>query len=166
MPALLFNATAVRLFGHPVEGLSFDAKAATGDTFKALLTRLDQSGDNKQIALIYAFSVDGEYYDLDRPALFTVWGDPKPASSGVDATGIALNDREFAPDLQVWTFDRSDVMVRFDVDVGTIEDLLEPDYPDEDELSYRGKNVRSSGKNVRLRFGGKNVRLRGGGLSD
>lgn len=166
MPAVLFNATAVRLFGHTVEGLEFSAKEATGDTFKALLTRLDQSGEKKEIALIYAFSVDGEYYELDRPSLFTVWGDPKPASAGVDATGIALNDREFAADLLVWTFDRGDVMVRFDVDVGTIESLLEPDYPDEDELQFRGKNVRASGKNVRLRFGGKNVRLRGGGLSD
>lgn len=95
------------------------------------------SADDARLARIYAFSFEGNNYDLPRPAIFLVHGEgtpvelPPPADrSTTDTSGVVARDWEFAapgpdgPDLRMWEYDKGDFSLRLDVDTGPLDQVL------------------------------------------
>jgi hypothetical protein len=134
------------------------------------------------LARIYAFSYEGHYYDLAKPAIFLVHGpgsDPeawRPATSLPDArvdrapsdadrSGIARTSTSFAEDMRVWSYDKGDFSIRLDSESGTLEQiLLQAELrPDKQQSYYSGQNAFVSGQNVFM--SGQNVFSRGRGRS-
>lgn len=89
------------------------------------------------IARIYGFSYEDNYYDLPKPALFLVHGDGEDAETGVggnprasrapdtpDRSGVAAQSYSLADDLKVWSYDKGDFSVRFDIETGPLEQIL------------------------------------------
>ncbi|MDJ0945096.1 MAG: hypothetical protein QNJ30_16630 [Kiloniellales bacterium] len=117
--------------------------------------------EGARLARIYAFSYEGHYYDLARPALFLVHGPgsdpeaPRPspdlpysrldrAPADADRTGVASQDRSFSDDMRVWSYDKGDHSIRLDPDAGTFEEILL-----ECELRTDGLKGHFSGKMAR-----------------
>jgi hypothetical protein len=98
--------------------------------------------DQSCLARIYAFALEGQYYELDSPTIFVVHGpgaDPenlrpydtsqpkRPIGEGAsdfDKIGVALPIGHFAQGMKVWSYDRSDYSVRLDMSSGMLEQIL------------------------------------------
>lgn len=120
------------------------------------------------LARIYAFSFEGQYYDMQRPAIFLVHGDgidPEgpafrtPRKEGdisrspphVGRTGVGTQIGNFARDMKAWSYDRADFTIRLDVENGSFDNVLlaqELSSPDAMTQSA-GSFVRSAGSFVR-----------------
>jgi len=93
---------------------------------------------------------------LSRPALFLVHDDGTAVNKKtLELTGLAATASDFATDLLVWAYDKSDMSVRLDVETGTLDQILL-------DAESRSNKSASSGYNVRLGSSGYNARLRGG----
>lgn len=121
-----------------------------------------------RLARIYAFSYEGHYYDLAKPAIFLVHGpggDPEAwrpgnqlpdarverAPSDVDRTGVARTGASFSEDIRVWSYDKGDFSIRLDPETGPLEQIL----------------LQTELRSERIHYAGDRVRLRGGrGVSD
>jgi len=94
-----------------------------------------------RLARIYAFSYQGEFFELASPPLFVVHGrglDPEGSSfegdplfaklsqmpANIGRTGVASLAGAFAEGIKVWAYDRTDFTVRFDMDSGSFDSLL------------------------------------------
>ena len=143
MPETLISASTIYLFGLTVTDLGIlnqphiPAPPALGAN-NFLNAQLGAA--NASIARIYGFSYEGIYYDLPRPALFLVHGAGQLASEArpgagqnprlrrapreTSQTGIAAADFDFADELRVWAYERSDHTIRLDVETGMFEDVL------------------------------------------
>ena len=185
MAETLLSPSGVLLYGRVVEDLEFKLKKPS-DTLpgagsddppprlgnnKFLQMQLEAyastAGDARQpkIARIYAFSYEGHYYDLAKPALFLVHGPGVDAERHVpgvsagtkgraarapdktDRSGVAATPRSFSEDMQVWAYDKGDFSIRMDVETGTFEQIL--------------LDVEMSTDRLGMTFSGKTVRLRG-----
>ena len=174
MPEPLLAATSVKLFGQVVLGLTLDLTAAGGGDdgpFKGLANKLKVA--DPQLARIYGFSHEGQYYDLARPAIFLVNGPGTEVGNELPETRIAVTPPELAGGVSAWDYDRDDFSLRIDLDVGPLDRiLLDMELGAEQlQLSYAGQKVRAAhgGADLRLRYAGQKVRLHGGrtgGLSD
>lgn len=172
MPEPLLAATSVKLFGQIVIGLTLDLSAAGGGDngpFKGLADKLKVA--DPQLARIYGFSHEGQYYDLARPAIFLVKGSGTAVGNELPDTRIAATPPELAGQVFAWDYDRDDFSLRIDIDVGSLERILVDAEIGPDRTRYAGADVRlrQAGADVRLRQAGADVRLRGGrggGLSD
>ena len=92
--------------------------------------------DDASLARIYGFSYEGTYFELARPTIFLVHGEGDLAAGvltklnevrgpiGSTTTGIAASDFQFAAELRVWCYDKSDYTIRMDVETGMFEDVL------------------------------------------
>jgi hypothetical protein len=165
------------LFGRVVEDLQLAARAGATAKRAARSASLEPQGPSHDLAdqvaaegsclaRIYAFSYEGGYFDLARPALYLVHGPGEEISKpiAVETSGIAATPDDFASDLKVWAYDKADLSIRLDVDTGTLEQiLLERELQGDRTRQASGFNVRSSssGFNVRSSTSGFNVRLRG-----
>jgi hypothetical protein len=144
------------------------------------------------LARIYAFSYEGHYYDLAKPAIFLVHGpgqDPEAwrpdnalpnarvdrAPADADRTGVASTPASFSEDMRVWAYDKGDFSIRLDIETGSFDQiLLDLELQmDLTEQSYSGASARISGASARLsgasaRLSGASARLRNraGGYSD
>jgi hypothetical protein len=110
----------------------------------------DQVGaEGSCLARIYAFSYEGAYYELTRASLFLVHGEGVPIGDPltVERVGTAAACRTFADDIRVWSYDKSDMSLRLDVETGTFEQTLLEAEVDRDRLkaSFAGKSVRLRG---------------------
>jgi hypothetical protein len=142
MPETLLTQSAVKMYGRLLKGVRLEA-LAPGDTSdlgfnKFLKEQLIADPDTKEnppkLARIYAFSFEGAFYNLPRPAIFLVHGDGKPIQgSGTfdDGKGPVLNDsgipaREFVfeTDVKYWEYDKDDLSLRLDSFTGTLDDIL------------------------------------------
>lgn len=176
----LIKASRILLFGRVVEDLQIVAARSSGAAAKraARSASLEAQGashaladqvaaEGSCLARIYAFSYEGAYFDLARPALYLVHGPGEDISKpiAVETSGIPATPDEFASDQKVWAYDKADLSIRLDVDTGTLEQiLLERELQaDGNRAASSGYNVRSStsGYNVRSTTSGYNVRLRG-----
>ena len=92
-----------------------------------------------KLAKIYAFSFEGAFYNLPRPAIFLVHGPGKPiVGSGtydaagqyipgnpvMDDSGIPAREFVFETDVVYWEYDKDDLSLRLDSFSGTLEDIL------------------------------------------
>jgi hypothetical protein len=145
-----------------------------------LRTRTDNEGNvlpesEPKLARIYAFSYEGHYYDMPKPAIFVVHGDgadpeePRPAApdprvsrapADADRTGVAASGCSFSEDIRVWTYDKNDFSIRMDVETGPLEQILLDAVlrPDQVQTSYAGADLRVRGAD--LRVSGADLRLR------
>jgi hypothetical protein len=126
------------------------------------------------LARIYAFSYEGGFYALPKPAIFLVQGAGQPvdprkvaelvarAPDSVDYTGVAAQDYQFSYDILVWSYDKGDFSIRLDIETGPFEQILLDAMlkPESQSTAYSGAHTRVSGAHARLsgahaRMGGK-----------
>ena len=143
MPETLLTPSSIKLFGRVMKSLTYandTAGTGLGDN-KFLQRQLEVHGDNPpKLARIYAFSFEGAYYALPRPAIFLVHGTGKPVgnwanSSTLDQAGVAGREWDFsgntpagAPpdpnDLFYWEYEKGDFSLRLDLEAGPFEQIL------------------------------------------
>lgn len=156
----LARASTILLFGRVVEDIQINTARGSGASAKraAKSASLGQQGASRALAdqvaaegsclaRIYAFSYEGHYYDLSKPALFLVHGAGDPVTLTAEYTGLPATCREFAPDIRVWGYDKSDISMRLDPETGTLEQIL--------------LDAETTGERVRIQYSGEKVRLRG-----
>jgi hypothetical protein len=168
MSESLLSPSRVLLYGRELEDLTINTEPTNkglGDNKfleKQIAKDFSTAADKVRIARIYAFSYEGHYYDLAKPALFMVHGKGVEAEGKVggggnarqarapesaDKTGVAAAAKSFSEEMRVWTYDKSDLSIRLDAETGTLEQIL--------------LDVELSTDRLGLTFSGKNVRLRG-----
>src|SRR5262245_46793021 len=106
MPETLLSQSTVKLYGRVLDGVDLKWKSASFTTGKGdnglLSKQLKYPGsDAPGLARIYAFSFEGSFYNLPRPAIFLVHGKGSAVSYGVaashgpspmDETGMVARD--------------------------------------------------------------------------
>jgi hypothetical protein len=144
MAETLLSQSAVKMFGRVLEGVEIRptvAAGAPGLGFNLFLKRQLAGGSESvpMFARIYAFSFEGAFYNLPRPAIFVVHGpgdairgagtydydDKKgkgPAST--DDSGIPAREFVFESDIRYWEYDKDDLSLRLDSFSGTLDDIL------------------------------------------
>lgn len=155
----LAKTSGILLFGRVVEDIQITAARGSGSSAKRATksASLEQQGagnplaaqiaaEGSCLARIYAFSYEGHYYDLSKPALFLVHGAGDLVTQAVEHTGLPASGRDFAPDIRVWGYDKSDISVRLDPETGTFEQILL-----EAEITTERLRIQYSGEKVRLR---------------
>jgi len=140
----LLGVSAVHLFGRPLSDLilqggpiyqNLSVPSAGRNFLKEQLGAADAA-----LARIFAFSFEGAFVELSRPAIFVVHGpgvdpnDPPPAnvdyerlyrSPGSNArTGLGSQIGALAKDMRVWIYDKGEVSMRLDAETGTLEQIL------------------------------------------
>jgi hypothetical protein len=151
MAETLLSPSNVLLFGREMTDLVFD-QAKVHDPFidprkgatKFLESQLKHAvvGETPIFARIYGFSYEGQYYELEVPAIFLVHGPGKPAETAAVPSGLGANKRfsrapdttdrtglqaqnfSFADELMVWSYDKADHTLRLEIDSGTFEEVL------------------------------------------
>jgi hypothetical protein len=145
----LLGVSAVYLFGRPLSDLILRG----GPIYQNLSVPLagrnhslrDQLGAaDAVLARIFAFSFEGAFLELARPAIFVVHGpgadpdDPPPRNIDGDIeydrlyrspgssgrTGLGFQIGALAKDMRVWIYDKGDVSMRLDAETGTLEQIL------------------------------------------
>ncbi|MBA1344337.1 MULTISPECIES: hypothetical protein [Rhizobium] len=145
----LLGISAIHLFGRPLSDLILRG----GPIYQNLSVPIagrnnflrDQLGATDAVlARIFAFSFEGAFIELGRPAIFVVHGpgadpdDPPPRnvdgdieydrlyrSPGSSArTGLGSQFGALAKDMRVWIYDKGDVSMRLDAETGTLEQIL------------------------------------------
>jgi hypothetical protein len=204
MPETLLSPSNIVLYGRVITDLSVVHPAnpaqeevqhrpfvAPREGQNLFLQRQLEERDS-QLARIYAFSYEGRYYDLPKPALFLVHGpgedpDRKVGGGGgpraargpdeVDRTGVGAQEYSFSDDMKAWSYDKGDFSIRLDVETGSFEQILLDAIlmPEIQSTAYSGAHARISGAHARLsgahaRLSGAHARLsgnsRGGNWSD
>jgi len=152
----LLSQSAVWLFGRKMDDIEIVVKpykqypikemGDAEDTLPRLgnnnflLNQFRFTGD-PILARIYAFSYEGQYYDMQRPTVFLVHGggvDPEgppfrtPKQEGdisrsppnVERTGVGTQSGNFARGMRAWAYDRADFTIRLDVETGSFDNVL------------------------------------------
>ena len=164
----VLSVSAVYLFGRLVS----DLRVVTDDPEDG--DRPPRKGKNNflkkqirnneaELARIYAFSFEGNMYELTRPSLFLVHGggqDPDAPGPGffelerlarspgrISRNGVGRQSGSFSMDMRVWIYDKGDFSMRLDVETGTFEHILLAAELDEESWSSGGRSSggRSSG---------------------
>ena len=101
------------------------------------------------LARIYSFSYEGNYYKLDYPLIYMVWGNGIPpeevdSESGLPKfltrnTGIEGKDWRFGSDIRVWKIDRHDKSICIDLDIGSFKEILLEPCDEAEIMSARAK---------------------------
>ncbi|RDJ13911.1 hypothetical protein [Rhizobium grahamii] len=143
----LLGVSAVYLFGRPLVDLvlrkeaytKFSTKTGTNNFLREQLSAPDAG-----LARIFAFSFEGAFFELGRPAIFLVHGigadpdDPPPTNIGGDfeferlyrspgssvLTGLGSQIGALAKGMRVWIYDKADVSMRLDTETGSLEQIL------------------------------------------
>jgi hypothetical protein len=108
-----------------------------GDLGANTFLRHQLTAPKAQFARIYAFSYEGTFYNLPKPAVFLVHGpgsqirgaglpnrgnnDDQPVASD---SGLPARDFEFEWDMLKWEYDKGDFSLRCDIVSGTFEEIL------------------------------------------
>ena len=149
MPETLLAASEIKLFGRVVGGLAVDVSGHTslGDN---LFVKKQLQAAKAQFARIYAFSYEGQYYVLPKPAIFLVHGDGTAAK---DVPGVAARDWDFLSDIKAWSYDKADFSIRLDVETGPLDKILLEDAvkPDHASAQYGSSKVHLGSSKVHLR---------------
>jgi hypothetical protein len=149
---------------------------------------LDAAGNPRPaptLARIYAFSYEGHFYEMPKPAIFLVHGDGELAESvkpalraarapaDTNKTGVAAQSYSFSEDMRIWSYDKGDFSLRLDVETGPLELIMleatlswgtPRDYYTGAKVGITGAKVGLSGAKVGI--SGAKVGGRTGGWSD
>jgi hypothetical protein len=152
----LLNQSKIWLFGRTLADITINRKAyalpsneqggnaqdqpPSMSSNNFLLNQLAVARDPK-FARVFAFSYEGAFFDLQRPAIFLVHGDGIDADTpneafdpnlallnrappNVGRTGLGTQSGAFAGSVKAWAYDRADFTIRLDADTGTFDTLL------------------------------------------
>lgn len=151
MPETLLSATSIKMYGRKVGDLVLSPRDPGGGLGDNRFLRKQLAKEAACFARIYAFTYEGNYYELPRPCIFLVHGDGEPVSGdSVDATGVAGHDWSLSTDVRMWEYDKGDFSLRLEVDSGPLEQILL-------EATIHAQNLQShySGKMAMSHRGGK-----------
>ena len=162
----LLGLSSVYLFGRQLSDLILKAKYENGlpATGKNRFLRRQLMAGDARLARIFAFSFEGAFVELVRPAIFLVHGpgmnpdDPPPTnvegevefsrlsrSPGSSArTGLGWQTGAVAKDMRAWAYGKDDISMRLDIETGPLEQILLSAELDEDG-NARSSGSRSSG---------------------
>ena len=145
----ILSPDLIKLYGRPIEELQLNVGAPPNvgsaanvqnlGANQSLRSQLNAPGAG--FARIYGFSFEGHYYDLPKPIVMLVHGPGEqittpppippapPVGPGlggptVDQAGEAAREWEFSADLVYWEYEKADLSMRFDVETGTLEQIL------------------------------------------
>ena len=146
----LLEHSRVLIFGRVVTGITIDADKIENDglgTNSLLYNQLTAKGkDNKpNFANVYGFEFEGHYYDLPKPAILLVHGEPKAMK---DAGLTVVPDPRLVYGVKVWTYDKADFSIRLDVSSGPLEAILLEEALDSSGVAAQTSAKRISGKRV------------------
>ena len=122
----LLEHSRILIYGRVVAGITVDATTAGdgksgNDQASNYLDILRSNVADKKLATVFGFEFEGHYYDLPKPAIFLVHGEPKsPRNAGASVE----SDPKLTDDINVWSYDKADFSVRLDVSSGALEDIL------------------------------------------
>ena len=179
----ILSSDLIKLYGRPIAELRLNvgvppntggpANVHSLGANQSLRRQLDdpQAG----FARIYGFSFEGHYYDLPKPIIMLVHGPgeritrpppvaPPPPGPGldgptVDQAGEAAREWEFSADLVYWEYEKADLSMRFDMETGTLEQILLESALTGTGPSYAGAKVGITG--AKVGFGGAKVGIGG-----
>jgi hypothetical protein len=145
MSETLLTQSAVKMYGRVLKGVKLEALGPNDSSdlgFNKFLKHqlVDKKFEGKRevdpamLARIYAFSFEGAFYNLPRPAIFLVHGHGAAIRGQgtyddgkgpvVDDSGIPAREFVFETDVRYWEYDKDDVSLRLDSFSGTLEDIL------------------------------------------
>jgi hypothetical protein len=130
----LLSPGEVRLFGRPFTGLAIGdlaVGASANNQLAAAIRAARQEHRPLGLARIYGFSYLGNYFKLPEPAVFLVFDDgqelPPDApgqSAPIGLSGVEFSSGVFAEGVRMWVVDQLDMIVRLDIHIGWVKDLL------------------------------------------
>ncbi|ACI57816.1 conserved hypothetical protein (plasmid) [Rhizobium leguminosarum bv. trifolii WSM2304] len=144
----LLSISSVYLFGRELQdvvlrgGTSGPLGPRQAGANNFLRNQLAEPGAT--LARIYAFSFEGAFIELARPAIFLVHGDgmapdnspPRNAEGDIEytrlyrspgasaLTGLGSQIGALAEDIRVWIYEKGDLSMRLDAQTGTFEQIL------------------------------------------
>ena len=83
-----------------------------------------------RLARIYGFSYLGHYYKIANPPVLRVHGQGFPVKPGwqpenhMDILGVEFKHSDFVRGIRMWPIDQLDVIVRIDITIGWVRELL------------------------------------------
>ena len=146
----LLEHSRVLIYGRVITGITIDASAIKSgklgsNSFLHSQLTAKAAGGKQNFATIYGFEFEGHYYDLPKPTILLVHGDPKSPK----AAGAAVEpDPELVNDVKVWSYDKADFSMRLDVESGPLEAILLDETLDSSEMAAQTSGKRISGKRV------------------
>jgi hypothetical protein len=152
VPETLLAASEVKLYGREISDLSVKAGGATVLGANAFLKQ-QLTASNPKFARIYAFSFEGQYYVLPKPAIFLVHGNGADASGD---PGVAAKGWDFLSGIKAWSYDKADFSIRLDIETGPLDKILLEDAvkPDPSSAQYGSSKVHLGSSKVHLRNSG------------
>jgi hypothetical protein len=136
-PAFLQEAllapAGIRMFGRSFVGLTVGELGVHPNANAPLLTLLRSltpaARAQLQLARIYGYSYQGNYFKLAEPTVFLVY------DAGIEVTpgqwpiplgelGVEFKDEVFASQVRMWFFDQLDMGIRIDITIGWMQDIL------------------------------------------
>jgi hypothetical protein len=117
----LLSESTVLLFGRVIADLDIVAKPHQGGTTAIAELLRDR---NAEIARVYGFAYQNEFFDLASPALFVVRGKGTVVDGTLDTTGLARIEGILSKGLSYWPVDREDLTVRLDIMTGPFDRIL------------------------------------------
>jgi hypothetical protein len=153
----LLSASAVKLYGRLIKGLTIDLADARSELgangfLRSQLDPAKNADAPPSLARIYGFSHGGRYTPLSRPAIFLVHGGGGDADLGTTpmasgGSGVTARGLEIPTDIKVWEYDRGDFSLRLDIDSGPLERILIEAEEGRDDVPayFRGAKTRLRG---------------------
>lgn len=132
----LLSPTNIILFGR-VFPLEVDHDALPQALGANHFLRDQLAAGNSGFARIYAFSYEGTFYNLPKPAIYLVHGEGSVVRGAglpnrgqgnnqpvITDSGLVALDVAFESDVRMWEYDKGDFTLRLDVVSGTLDELL------------------------------------------
>jgi hypothetical protein len=128
----LLSPSNINLFGREFP-LTFDRDKLPGGLGANQFLREQLADKDARLARIYAFTYEGTFYNLPKPAIFLVHGNGTDISgfaeianklSDVGKSGLVARDFGFEGGVKFWEYDKGDFTLRCDIVSGTFEEVL------------------------------------------
>lgn len=133
----LLSPTNIILFGR-LFPLSVDAASLPAALGANQFLRHQLADGEAKFARIYAFSYEGSFFNLPRPAVYLVHtegrevkgaglparGKPDAQQPTISDSGLVALDFDFEHDVRYWEYDKGDFTLRIDIASGTFDEIL------------------------------------------
>jgi hypothetical protein len=146
----ILGHSRILVYGRVVAGITIDAATAGdgssgNDQASNYSDILRSNVADKKLATVFGFEFEGHYYDLPKPAILLVHGEPK---SPKNAGATVESDPKLMDDINVWSYDKADFSVLLDVSSGPLEEILLEKAVDDSGVAAQTSAKRVSGKRV------------------
>lgn len=141
----LLGHSRILVYGRVVAGITLDAGAVGDDQTSIYSNILRSNVADKKLATVFGFEFEGHYYDLPKPVILLVHGEPE---SPEDAGATVKTDPKLMDNIHVWSYDKADFSVRLDVSSGSLEDILLEKAVSDSGVAAQTSAKRVSGKRM------------------